>query len=302
MTGKTVFALGAARPHSLSPYPASAKDCASLASLKVDGKVTSATLVPAGTFQQPAGPGLPPGVAGAAYKDLPDFCRVQATLTPTQDSDIKVEVWLPADRLERQVRRRRQRRVGGPAQLFGDGRSAQARLRGRDHRHRPHRQRTRRQIGRRPSREAGRFRLSRGPRDGRHRQGGDRRVLRQEARQVVLGFVLDRRPPGADGSLSLPGRFRRHQRQGPGQPDDRADGPVDVDRLGDQERARRRAEPADDGDGPCRGDQAVRQERRTRGWPGRGPAPLRLRSRVIAMQAGRNRRVPQRRRKSTRCA
>jgi hypothetical protein len=96
MTGKTIFALGASAAALAFANPASAKDCASLASLKVDGKVTSATLVPAGTFQQPAGPGLPPGVAATAYKDVPDFCRVQATLTPTKDSDIKVEVWLPA--------------------------------------------------------------------------------------------------------------------------------------------------------------------------------------------------------------
>jgi hypothetical protein len=33
--------------------------------------------------------------AQAVYGRLPEFCRVQATLTPTADSDIKVEVWLP---------------------------------------------------------------------------------------------------------------------------------------------------------------------------------------------------------------
>ena len=31
-----------------------------------------------------------------AFKDLPAFCRVAATLKPTDDSDIKIEVWLPA--------------------------------------------------------------------------------------------------------------------------------------------------------------------------------------------------------------
>ncbi|MGZ3197931.1 MAG: tannase/feruloyl esterase family alpha/beta hydrolase [Croceibacterium sp.] len=96
MIGKTAAALTASTIALAFATPASAKDCASLASLRVGGKVTSATLVPAGGFQQPAGPGLPPGVAGAAYKEVPAFCRVQATLTPTKDSDIKVEVWLPA--------------------------------------------------------------------------------------------------------------------------------------------------------------------------------------------------------------
>jgi len=78
--------------------PAAAKDCADLAGLKLEnGKVTSAALVPAGAFEQPAAPfGPPPGVANAVYRDVPQFCRVQATLTPTADSDIKVEVWLPA--------------------------------------------------------------------------------------------------------------------------------------------------------------------------------------------------------------
>lgn len=77
---------------------AAATDCAALASLSIpSGKVTSATLVAPGSFEQPGLPGnLPPGVANAAYKGLPQFCRVQATMTPSRDSDIKVEVWLPA--------------------------------------------------------------------------------------------------------------------------------------------------------------------------------------------------------------
>lgn len=77
--------------------PAAAKDCGELAGAALpDGTVTSATLLPAGSFQPPPSPfGPPPGVAAAGYKDLPAFCRVQATLKPTPDSDIKVEVWLP---------------------------------------------------------------------------------------------------------------------------------------------------------------------------------------------------------------
>jgi len=79
--------------------PAQAADCGDLAKLTLpNGKITSATVVPAGGFQQPGLPGnLPPGVANAAYKDVPQFCRVQATLTPSSDSDIKVEVWLPSN-------------------------------------------------------------------------------------------------------------------------------------------------------------------------------------------------------------
>ncbi len=77
--------------------PAAAKDCSALANIPLNqGKVTAATLVPAGTFQQPStGAPLPPGVAGAAYKNVPAFCRIEATMSPTPDSDIKVEIWLP---------------------------------------------------------------------------------------------------------------------------------------------------------------------------------------------------------------
>jgi len=64
-----------------------------LASLALkDATVTRAELVPAGHFS-------PPGDRQAEanpYKSLPAFCRVAATLTPSSDSDIKVEVWLPA--------------------------------------------------------------------------------------------------------------------------------------------------------------------------------------------------------------
>jgi hypothetical protein len=77
--------------------PASAKDCGDMARLPIDkGKVTAATLVAPGAFQPPAGFVPPPGIANAGYGALAAFCRVQATLTPTPDSDIKVEIWLPA--------------------------------------------------------------------------------------------------------------------------------------------------------------------------------------------------------------
>lgn len=69
--------------------------CENLSTLKLDNAtITSAQLVAAGAFS------LPNGQAGKnkgpnPYQNLPQFCRVQATLTPTSDSDIKVEVWLP---------------------------------------------------------------------------------------------------------------------------------------------------------------------------------------------------------------
>src|SRR5690606_38673189 len=77
--------------------PAAAAECGDLARMSLpDGKVTAATVVEAGAFRQAGGAGAPPGIAAGHFGDLPAFCRVQLTLTPSADSDIKSEVWLPA--------------------------------------------------------------------------------------------------------------------------------------------------------------------------------------------------------------
>src|SRR5204862_423629 len=76
-----------------------------LQSLKLpDTTITMATTVAAGAFQNPAAPAAPAqakqgrgaGAAAAAQQILPAYCRVNATLKPSPDSDIKIEVWLPA--------------------------------------------------------------------------------------------------------------------------------------------------------------------------------------------------------------
>jgi feruloyl esterase len=80
----------------LSATPAFSAPCETLAALALkDAKITSAAVVLAGHFSAPGGP----QTAGARnpYKELPEFCRVAATLTPSSDSDIKVEVWLPSN-------------------------------------------------------------------------------------------------------------------------------------------------------------------------------------------------------------
>ena len=72
-----------------------AATCESVAALNLPNtKVTSAAEVAPGAFAPP-GPPARGGGPGAAFASLPAFCRVAATLTPTSDSDIKVEVWLP---------------------------------------------------------------------------------------------------------------------------------------------------------------------------------------------------------------
>ena len=56
--------------------------------------VTLAKSVGAGAFRLPDGTFRPPGAA-VPFEKLPAFCRVGATLTPTADSDIRAEIWLP---------------------------------------------------------------------------------------------------------------------------------------------------------------------------------------------------------------
>ena len=67
--------------------------CEALGDMKLTaGTITSAQSVQAGAFTPPASPNA---AAAAAFATLPAFCRVTARLTPTSDSDIRVEVWLP---------------------------------------------------------------------------------------------------------------------------------------------------------------------------------------------------------------
>ena len=75
-----------------------ATSCESLASLVLPNTtITAAVAVDAGAFAPPVPEGGRPPSAAAArmYGGLPAFCRVTATLTPSSDSDIKIEVWMP---------------------------------------------------------------------------------------------------------------------------------------------------------------------------------------------------------------
>lgn len=66
---------------------ASVDTCESLAQLQLPNTaITAAELVPTGTFTPPSGTPIP---------NLPAFCRVAATLTPSADSAIRIEVWMP---------------------------------------------------------------------------------------------------------------------------------------------------------------------------------------------------------------
>src|SRR5262245_673383 len=76
--------------------------CEALAQTRIaNGTVTSAELVQAGAFTPPNATNNPN--AAAPFATLPAFCRVAVKLTPTPDSDIRAEIWLPASGWNRKL-------------------------------------------------------------------------------------------------------------------------------------------------------------------------------------------------------
>jgi hypothetical protein len=76
--------------------PPATHSCEGLAQLELtEAKVVSAESVAAGAFTPPAN--ISPWIVGdpSFYKTLAAFCRVVVEATPSADSDIKIEVWLP---------------------------------------------------------------------------------------------------------------------------------------------------------------------------------------------------------------
>jgi feruloyl esterase len=72
-----------------------ATPCADLAKVTIaNTTITRAENVGAGAFTPPPGGR---GGGGNQFANLPAFCRVQATLKPSSDSDIKMELWMPVE-------------------------------------------------------------------------------------------------------------------------------------------------------------------------------------------------------------
>src|SRR3954467_1198664 len=80
-----------------SPLPPTLLDdaaCVGLSKLALPNTtITTAEVIAAGACLPP---GAGAGATSPAMATLPAFCRVAATLKPSADSDIKIEVWLPA--------------------------------------------------------------------------------------------------------------------------------------------------------------------------------------------------------------
>src|SRR6267154_5207559 len=76
---------------------AAPQPCDQLAQLALPNTtITSAQIIAAGPFSPPQA--ASPWLTGnpSLYKQLPAFCRVTAEDKPTPDSDIKIEIWMPA--------------------------------------------------------------------------------------------------------------------------------------------------------------------------------------------------------------
>jgi feruloyl esterase len=92
-----MVSLTCALGQSTGSAPVSGKpSCESLAGLALpNAKISAAQSVAAGAFVGPPAPFSGEDLS-AFYKKLPAFCRFAVDATPTADSEIKIEVWLPA--------------------------------------------------------------------------------------------------------------------------------------------------------------------------------------------------------------
>ena len=73
------------------------RTCEQLAQLTLpNAQIADAQTIAAGTFTPPEAAEPWMRADASFYKQLPAFCRVTAVSKPTADSDIKIEVWLPA--------------------------------------------------------------------------------------------------------------------------------------------------------------------------------------------------------------
>ena len=81
-----------------TPITAAAPSCDTLGTLAVrDATIDSAAIVRPGAFVPPGTPARGSEPAESVFSALPQFCRVVATLRPSRDSDVHVELWLPAN-------------------------------------------------------------------------------------------------------------------------------------------------------------------------------------------------------------
>jgi hypothetical protein len=88
MTGGTIASFLVLATGLLQPITLAAQSCERLAKVTLpNASHVEARTITSGTVQ--------PNGNAKTVSGLPPFCRVTATLTPTKDSQIGIEVWLP---------------------------------------------------------------------------------------------------------------------------------------------------------------------------------------------------------------
>jgi pimeloyl-ACP methyl ester carboxylesterase len=86
----------------VSPISSRAQSCSDLRALRLENTtVISAQLVDSGKFVPPTMMRRTSPEFFTAFNTLPAFCRVRAVARPSSDSEINIEVWLPATRWNR---------------------------------------------------------------------------------------------------------------------------------------------------------------------------------------------------------
>ena len=197
------LASDAARDAGAAPAPV--RTCESLASLRLpQATITTAEAVTSGTFSPPADKPL---------TGLPAFCRVAGVIRPTSDSQIEIEVWMPAAGWNRKLQGVGNGGFAGSISYDG---LAEAVRRGYAA--------ASTDTGHKGSGIDATWALGHPEKivDFGHRAIHEMTVkakavvaglLRRGPATLVLRLVLERRPAGADGSAALPRRLRRHRRR-----------------------------------------------------------------------------------------
>ena len=184
--------------------------CERLAQLALPNtQITSAQTVAAGAFPPPSGGAAWMAASADFYRQLPAFCRVTAVAKPTMDSDIRIEVWMPAAGWNGKFRGKRQRWIRGRNGLSRARSGNPSRLRIRSHGHRPCGRQWRRPVGARTRGENRGFRLSGNSPDDLGRQRDGHSILRRNPETILFFRLFEWRAPGVDGSAAFSRRLRR---------------------------------------------------------------------------------------------
>ena len=175
--------------------------CADVAKLALPhGTITQVEAVAAGAFK--------PSERPNDYRSLPAFCRVAMTLAPSADSDIKVELWIPAHNWNGKFQAVGNGAFSGAIAYPAMAERVDKGLRDKLHGYWTHGRWC--ELGARTPGKGRGLRLACRSRNDVRIQEGHRQPHRPRAGVLVLERLLRGWPAGDEGSAALPGRFQRH--------------------------------------------------------------------------------------------